>query len=225
MHSHAGWGPAPARLRLGVPHHPGVLGGCWALALLPVPQRESPAQPEPWRYQRGWDPQSAAARGAGPNPSRRQERGGTLTRLEEATTSLNSPPRHETPRQGGGDPLSTRLLPPAATGTCPHRGRRWQRGFCPPGTSRQVMEVQAGRAAQPGITAGRKRCSVRPTNVLIPFNSPAAPCPCARPPQLGSSFPPPATHTGFFPTSLLGAVLEEGEQKNPAAPKCCKRTS
>lgn len=173
---------------------------------------------------RSWDLQSASARGAGPHPDLAgRSHDGLLT----APTAQN--PQLRPSR------AATEVTPPPAPGCChqlprargPTVGSARQKGLLSPGTSGQVMEVLAGRAAQPGITAGRKRCSVRPANVLIPFNSPAAACPCAWPLWLGSLwyFPPPPMHTGLFPTSFLGVVLEKGEGRSPAAPKCCKRTS
>lgn len=79
----------------------------------------------------------------------------TLGRIHEVP--LQTPPSPEvTP--------STQLLPPAAPGWC-------QRSFCPPGAAGRCWRCGQEGAAGAGITAGRKRCSVSPANVLIPFNS------------------------------------------------------
>lgn len=82
----------------------------------------------------------------------------------------DTPPSWVAPVPGSGGPPPARLCP--ATSCCGHGAQvRW----C--GGRRQVMEVKEGRAAQPGIRAGRKRGSVGPANVLIP--SAAAPAPAA----------------------------------------------
>lgn len=93
---------------MGVTHGPGVLGGCWALVLLPVPLE--------------------------------------LYQYPPAVLELPVPatPQH-----------------PAAATSChghvaPARAAL-AKGLLSPGPSGQVMEVLAGRAARPGITAGRKR--------------------------------------------------------------------
>jgi len=169
--------------------------GAWwvlALGLLSVLRRESPAQPGTWRYQWGWKKPQAPPTALSPRPG---------------------------PSQGPEVTPSTQLLPAArAHGCTPGSAGK---GALSPGTSGQVTEVQAGRAAQPGITVGRKRRSVSPANVLIPFNSPAAPQPRARPLCLGSSSP--AMHTGLFPASLLGVISEEGERRSPGSPEMLQK--
>lgn len=100
----------------------------------------------------GWGSHSAPGCSVGAGPRcRSQHCGGTAGAgtgawqdpdlWEEATRSLRSPPR---PR---GDPQH-----PAAATSCPGDAAK---GLLCPGSSGQVLEVRAGRAAGPGITAGK----------------------------------------------------------------------
>lgn len=123
------------------------------------------------------------------------ERGRTPNLWEEATRSLCTPP--------GVTPQ-----PPAAATSCPGDVAK---GLLSPGSSGQVLEVRAGKAAGAGITAGRKCGSVSPANVLIPFNSPAAPRPWTRP---RGHQPSPRSQGSSQPPSLepFGRKASKGAQ-------------
>lgn len=126
----------------------------------------------------GWGSHSAPGCSVGAGPRcRSQRRGGTAGAgtgarqdpdlWEEATRSLRSPPR---PR---GDP--------PAPSCCHQLPRGRGKGAFVPWEQRAGAGGAGRKGSRPRDYSGKKRCSVSPANVLIPFNSPAAPWPWTRP--------------------------------------------